>query len=170
MKSLNFIPPFIPFIFFFFFGWALTLSFESRHYLRPSSGAGSDNTDRVTPVFLSDNNLAGYVASKIGALSSLASLILFDNNFYNPIRTRLFNATSLVYLDLSRNSFSGPLPHQITTLRTLTHLDFSSNFLNDSLLKELSSLSQLVRTLNLSHNSFSDEVPALYDWFPATLS
>ncbi|XP_019165657.1 PREDICTED: receptor protein kinase-like protein ZAR1 [Ipomoea nil] len=196
MNSLNFAPPFF---FFFFFvvsvvplcsslssdGLSLlalkaainsdpaqVLASWSESDSTPCQWAGiaCDDTHRVTSVSLSGSNLAGYLPSEIGALSSLASLNLSGNNFSNLIPAHLFNATSLVSLDLSRNSFSGPLPPQITTLTTLTHLDLSSNLLNGSLPEDLISLSHLVGALNLSYNSFSGQVPASYGRFPATLS
>ncbi|KAK4392432.1 Receptor protein kinase-like protein ZAR1 [Sesamum angolense] len=64
----------------------------------------------------------------------------------------------------------GPLPYDITTLQNLVHLDISSNNFNGSLPENLSNLTHLTGTLNLSYNAFSGEVPPSFGQFPVMVS
>ncbi|KAH7557315.1 hypothetical protein ACOSP7_026971 [Xanthoceras sorbifolium] len=126
--------------------------------------------NRVSSIYLPNNNLTGYIPSELGFLNSLSRLNLAHNNFSKPIPAHLFNATNLVSVDLSHNSLSGPIPNQIKTLKNLTHLDLSSNLLNGSLPEFLLDLRGLTGTLNLSFNQFSGEIPEMYGRLPVMVS
>ncbi|KAJ6699928.1 LEUCINE-RICH REPEAT RECEPTOR-LIKE PROTEIN KINASE PXC1 [Salix purpurea] len=102
---------------------------------------------RVTSLSLPNKNLTGYIPSELGLLDSLTRLTLSRNNF-------------------SKVQF---LP-RLNLLQALTHLDLSSNCLNGSLPASLIKLRSLSGTLNLSYNSFSEEIPGSYGFFPVMVS
>ncbi|XP_042506598.1 probable inactive receptor kinase At5g10020 [Macadamia integrifolia] len=133
---------------------------------------------------LSGNFFTGRLVPGMGGLSSLQYLDLSRNQFSGPIPGRINDLWGLTYLNLSSNNFSGGHPTGIRNLRQLKFLDLHSNQLwgdIGDLLSELrnveyvdlsfnefygglslaaeniSSLSNTIRYVNMSHNRLSGE-------------
>ncbi|KAJ4965672.1 hypothetical protein NE237_017521 [Protea cynaroides] len=133
----------------------------------------------LTNLTLSGNFFTGRLVPALGGMSSLQHLDLSRNQFYGPIPARMNDLWGLNYLNLSSNCFTGGFPPGISNLQQLKVLDLHSNELwgdIGDLLSELrnvehvdlsfnrfygglslsveniSSLSNTVRYLNMSHN------------------
>ncbi|XP_050378273.1 probable inactive receptor kinase At5g10020 [Argentina anserina] len=128
---------------------------------------------------LSNNDFTGRVPPALGAMSSLQHLDLSRNRFYGPIPARINDLWGLNYLNLSGNLFKGGFPGPVSNLNQLKVLDVHSNRLwghVSELLHEfrnveyvdlsdneffggielnVSSLSNTLRHLNLSHNNLT---------------
>ncbi|KAG2334371.1 hypothetical protein Bca52824_005551 [Brassica carinata] len=125
---------------------------------------------------LSGNRFSGRVVPSLGKITSLQHLDLSDNGFYGPIPDRISALWGLNYLNLSANKFSGGFPIGFGNLQQLRSLDLhgndvygdvteifaelknvefvdlSSNRFHGGLSLTVSSISNTLRHLNLSHN------------------
>lgn len=133
---------------------------------------------------LSGNNFSGRVVPSLGAISSLQRLDLSDNGFYGPVPGRISDLWNLNHLNLSANKFSGGFPvggfrnlqqlrsldlrgnelwgdvrEILPELRNVEFVDLSSNRFHGGLsslsIENVSSLSNTLRHLNLSHNALN---------------
>ncbi|CAH8281701.1 unnamed protein product [Eruca vesicaria subsp. sativa] len=131
---------------------------------------------------LSGNNFSGRVVPSLGGISSLQRLDLSDNGFYGPIPGRISDLWNLNYLNLSVNKFVGGFPGGFRNLQQLRSLDLrgneiwgdvgeifaelknvefvdlSSNRFHGGLdlsVDNLTSISNTLRHLNLSHNALN---------------
>ncbi|KAJ4883123.1 putative inactive receptor kinase [Raphanus sativus] len=133
---------------------------------------------------LSGNNFSGRVVPSLGAISSLQRLDLSDNGFYGPVPGRISDLWNLNHLNLSANKFSGGFPvggfrnlqqlrsldlrgnelwgdvrEILPELRNVEFVDLSSNRFHGGLsslsIENVSSVSNTLRHLNLSHNALN---------------
>ncbi|OVA13664.1 Protein kinase domain [Macleaya cordata] len=133
---------------------------------------------------LSGNSFTGRLVPAIGSMSTLQHLDLSRNHFYGPIPARINDLWGLQYLDLSSNNFTGGFPSGINNLQQLKVLDLHLNGLwadvgdlfselrnvervdlsynmfygglsSDS--AKISTLTNTVRYVNLSHNRLNGE-------------
>ncbi|CAN7113956.1 unnamed protein product [Brassica rapa subsp. narinosa] len=128
---------------------------------------------------LSGNRFSGRVVPSLGKITSLQHLDLSDNGFYGPIPDRISALWGLNYLNLSANKFSGGFPGGFGNLQQLRSLDLhgndvygdvteifaelknvefvdlSSNRFHGGLSLTVSSISNTLRHLNLSHNELN---------------
>ncbi|MGI5913989.1 MAG: leucine-rich repeat domain-containing protein [Bacteroidales bacterium] len=115
--------------------------------------------NRVTGIYLEDNNLTGNISPKLGGLSSLHSLYLHNNQLTGNIPTELRNLLELIELDLSNNQLTGNIPPELGNLSYLRYLYLNGNQLTGSVPLELNNLTKL-KKLDLSNCGF-DFLPAL---------
>ncbi|KAL0709292.1 hypothetical protein Bca4012_016270 [Brassica carinata] len=131
---------------------------------------------------LSGNRFSGRVVPSLGKITSLQHLDLSDNGFYGPIPGRISDLWGLNYLNLSANKFAGGFPGGFRNLQQLRSLDLhgnevygdvgeifselknvefvdlSSNRFHGGLslsIDNVSSVSNTLRHLNLSHNALN---------------
>ncbi|CAN1253446.1 LRR receptor-like serine/threonine-protein kinase FLS2 [Linum perenne] len=97
-------------------------------------------------VDLSRNHLSGQIPARIAVLRSLTRLIISDN----AISGRLPDLSGMWQLSVLDVSHISPMKH----LRKLLVLDVSDNRLSGRILREVLTMSTLVR-LNVSHNHFT---------------
>ncbi|CAN1190419.1 Receptor-like protein EIX2 [Linum perenne] len=160
------------------------------------------NCSRLVSVDLSQNDLEGNIPEWMGqSLPALSILSLGSNKFHGTIPEELCNLQSLQILDLSHNYLNGTLPECVanltamvsaahntsgtihlfagqsysfpdsqllvtkgqlmdysTILNYVRSLDLSRNNLSGEIPKQITSLNAL-KYLNLSHNSFSGAIP-----------
>ncbi|CAD5331283.1 unnamed protein product [Arabidopsis thaliana] len=137
---------------------------------------------RLRNLSLSGNSFSGRVVPSLGGISSLQHLDLSDNGFYGPIPGRISELWSLNHLNLSSNKFEGGFPsgfrnlqqlrsldlHKneiwgdvgeiFTELKNVEFVDLSCNRFNGGLslpMENISSISNTLRHLNLSHNALN---------------
>jgi Leucine-rich repeat (LRR) protein len=115
--------------------------------------------DRVTRLYLSNNELDGSIPSEIGDLTSLQRLYLQNNELSSSIPAEIGDLASLQRLDLSNNQLSGSIPSEIGDLSNLVYLYLYSNQLDGSIPSEIGDLSNLV-WLYLSDNELSGSIPS----------
>ncbi|KAI3794878.1 hypothetical protein L1987_37518 [Smallanthus sonchifolius] len=155
-------------------------------------GIGLEKLQNLKVLSLANNNFTGHINPDLSLLANLEHLNLSQNGFSDRIPRSLLNQ-SIKFLDLSGNFISGPVPEQffmncsslrslslssnnlegpipstLSNCKTLNHLDLSSNRFsgNPDFDSGIWSLTR-IRTLDLSHNSFSGSIPngvlALHD-------
>lgn len=156
-------------------------------------GRGLEKLQNLKVLSLASNNFTGNLNHELSLLPNLEQLNLSRNRFSDRIPGSLMSSGSIKFLDLSENSLSGPvpdeffmdclslrslslsgndlegpLPSSLSKCTTLNHLDLSNNRFsgNPDFKSGIWSLSR-IRTLDLSHNSFSGSIPngvfALHD-------
>ncbi|KAJ8770238.1 hypothetical protein K2173_011774 [Erythroxylum novogranatense] len=110
-------------------------------------------------LYLDENRLSGQVPSSIGNLSHLFGLSLSENHLEGTFPPSVGNCQSLVELYASQNKFSGTIPKEILSLPSLSKsLNLSWNSLTGNLPTEVGILKQL-NTLDISANNLSGEIP-----------
>ncbi|KAK2639660.1 hypothetical protein Ddye_027455 [Dipteronia dyeriana] len=127
---------------------------------------------------VSENELVGTIPIWIGErLSSLLILNLRSNKFHGILPRELCNLASLQILDLADNNLSGAIPKCISNINAMVTMNslivgnsvrYSTNYtevIEDALLVvkgqtvEYSTILNLVRSIDLSKNKFSGEIP-----------
>ncbi len=122
-------------------------------------GIQTDENDRVTEIYLIDNNLSGTLPRELQALSQLKGLFLADNDLSGSIPQELCNLQNLQTLMLSNNNLSGSIPEQIGNLSKLYELHLGRNQLSGSIPTSLGSLENL-HGLHLTGNQLSGSIPS----------
>jgi Leucine-rich repeat (LRR) protein len=135
------------------------------------------NCEDLQIIDISENQFAGSIPSWIGQRhSSLIVLNLRSNNFFGHIPKELCNLTSLQILDLSQNKLFGSIPrcvNNFSAMASISHnnlqellvvdgdtVDFEkASLVIKGQVREYSTNLRLVRTLDLSKNYLSGEIP-----------
>ncbi|KAI3851748.1 hypothetical protein MKX03_018121 [Papaver bracteatum] len=135
----------------------------------------------LTNLSLAGNSFSGRLVPGLGSMSTLEHLDLSGNGFYGPIPGRINELWGLLYLDLSKNRFDGGFPTEMNNLqqlkvfdvhsnnlwgdvgdlfkqlRNVERVDLSQNLFYGGLSGNISTLSNTVRYVNLSHNRLNGE-------------
>jgi Leucine-rich repeat (LRR) protein len=119
----------------------------------------STSGNRVTGLFLANQNLQGSIPSSIGNLTSLIGLYLAENQLSGSIPSSIGNLTKLTRLDLNDNQLSGSIPSSIGNLTELTRLYLYNNKLSGSIPSSIGNLTELIY-LYLYHNQLSGSIPS----------
>lgn len=146
-------------------------------------GISCDENGLVTEVSLPIKGLGGSLSSSLAALPHLTQLNLSCNRLTGNLPTEILLSPSLVILDvsfnrlsgqisvtplgnsslqvlnLSSNSFTGPFPSLGSLARFITAINVSNNSFFGLFPSSICSLSPLLRTMDLSHNQFSLDIP-----------
>jgi len=115
-------------------------------------------SDRVTRLGLSTNQLSGAIPPEIGNLTALQGLYLYSNRLSGAIPPEIGNLTALQYFSLSSNQLSGAIPPKIGNLTALISLSLYSNQLSGAIPPEIGNLTALT-SLSLSNNQLSGAIP-----------
>ncbi|XP_028106392.1 receptor protein kinase-like protein ZAR1 [Camellia sinensis] len=118
------------------------------------------NASSLHSLFLYGNNLSGSLPPSLCNLPRLQNLDLSNNLISGSIPKDLHNCRELQHLNLARNKFFGEIPARIwPEMVNLVQLDLSSNNFSGSISEDIGELKSLSRTLNLSLNHFSRQIP-----------
>ena len=120
-------------------------------------GVTTDINNRVTGLYLSDNQLTGEVPTELGSLANLESLSLWGNQLTGEIPTELGNLSNLEQLWLWGNQLTGPIPTELGNLANLQSLSLWGNRLTGEIPTELGNLANLEQ-LRLSQNQLTGEI------------
>ena len=121
-------------------------------------GVTTDINNRVTRLYLSDNQLTGPIPTELGGLANLQELYLDDNELTGEIPTELGNLANLEQLSLSQNQLTGPIPTELGGLANLQSLLLWGNQLTGEIPTELGNLANLEQ-LSLSQNQLTGPIP-----------
>ncbi|XP_076919234.1 probably inactive leucine-rich repeat receptor-like protein kinase At3g28040 [Bidens hawaiensis] len=147
-------------------------------------GKGLEKLQNLKVLSLADNNFTGNINPDLSLLANLEQLNLSRNGFSDRIPGSLMNSGTIKFLDLSENLLSGPVPEELfINCLSLRSLSLSSNNLEGPIPSSLSNCTTLnhlnlsgngfsgnpdfdsgiwlmsrIRTLDLSHNSFSGSI------------
>lgn len=134
----------------------LMLDENNLHGKLPSSiGNLSNSLDKL---YLSNNQISGFIPPGIGHLKSLTQLYMDFNLFSGNIPPNIGNLHNLVILAFGKNELSGQIPDAIGNLVKLIDLYLDGNNLSGSIPESIGHCSQL-RKLNLAHNSLHGGIP-----------
>ncbi|MEM6319989.1 MAG: 3-coathanger stack domain-containing protein [Bacteroidota bacterium] len=125
--------------------------------------------NRVTSIYLHENNLNGQLPNSINDLTELQSLFIKAHpdsvGLIGPIPASLGNLSQITHINLSDNSLLGNIPTTIWDLSTLKNLDLASNSLSGSLPAAIGNLDSLqVLRLHLNYllgGNLPDEISGL---------
>lgn len=93
------------------------------------AGVFTNPQDRVTSLFLSQNQLSGSIPETLGNLEKLETLSLWGNQLSGSIPASLGSLSNLETLSLSFNQLSGSIPASLGNLSNLKYLRLSYNSL-----------------------------------------
>lgn len=123
-----------------------------------------NNMSTLQIIFVSMNQLSGYLPSNFGyGLHNLEEIYFDNNNFSGEIPHPISNSSKLTIIDFSVNNFSGVVPNSLGALNFLKELYLHRNsFVSDS--SELSFITSLtkcryLRKLTLANNLFNGVLP-----------
>lgn len=117
------------------------------------------NSDHVTWLIITNNQLSGTIPSQLGNLTSLNGLDLHQNQLTGSISSQLGNLTRLTYLQLQNNQLSGSIPSQLGNITSLEWLMLNNNQLSGAIPTQLGNLSKLTY-LQLHQNELSGSIPS----------
>ncbi|CAN0863420.1 Receptor-like protein EIX2 [Linum grandiflorum] len=140
-----------------------------NNYLTGEIPLSLGNCSTLVSIDLADNELEGNIPTWIGErLSRLAIMNLRGNNFTGEIPHELCHLQLLQILDISHNFLSGNLPGCVTNFSAMANSskeDQAKAFVEYQVLvaqgqvKAYSTILNYVRSLDLSWNNFSGEIP-----------
>ncbi|KAJ1418049.1 Leucine-rich repeat [Sesbania bispinosa] len=120
------------------------------------------NMTNLQFINIGGNNFSGIVPVKMP--QSMEVMLLGSNKFEGNIPPQLCNLSSLIQLDLSHNKLSGPIPQCISKITGMgganktSHYPFEFNLYTKGQQYEFEDFG-LLRTLDLSANNMSGEIP-----------
>lgn len=120
--------------------------------------ASLGNLTAITDLYLDNNLIKGTIPSSIGDLSALIFLYLSNNKLEGNIPAAIGNATALRELHLQHNKLSGEIPASIKNLESLREVILAYNQLTGSIPERPGG--RLVQRLELNDNQFSGSIPA----------
>lgn len=121
------------------------------------------NITNLQFIHIGENNFSGTIPVKMP--HSMEVMILRSNQFEGNIPTQLCNISSLIQLDLSHNKLSGSIPKCISNITGMGEAKKTSHYpFHFELYTKGQDLEYydngLLRTLDLSANNLSGEIPA----------
>ena len=139
--------------------WTDNTNWLSNKALSEWNGVSTDRYDRVTRLYLPENELSGEIPVELGGLAYLQELWLNHNMLSGEVPVELGNLTSLTLLWLDQNMLRGEIPVELGNLTNLQQLSLSQNMLSGMIPEELGNLASL-QYLYLWGNELSGEIPA----------
>lgn len=114
--------------------------------------------NRVTGLYLVNNQLNGTLPASLGNLTELSDLYLSSNNLSGTIPNSIGNLSALAFLYLSHNKLEGNIPATIGNATALRELYLQHNKLTGEIPVSLKSL-YLVREVVLAYNQLTGDIP-----------
>lgn len=138
--------------------WLVDSNWLSDSPVSQWHGVYIDN-QRVTDLYLYNNNLTGSIPDAIGDLTALRNFSFTSNALTGTIPAALGNCPELNSIDLSDNALTGNFPAEIANCQMLTEIIVYRNELSGAFPEILTGLPNLQR-LELNSNNFSGAIPA----------
>ncbi|KAH9659672.1 LRRNT 2 domain-containing protein [Citrus sinensis] len=125
------------------------------------------NFSSLVTLDMGENEFVGNIPTWMGErFSGLSILILRSNKFHGYLPIQLCGLTSLQILDVAHNNLSGAIPRCISNFTVMATTDPSSiliemdaSVVTKGVLVEYSSILNLVKSIDISKNNFSGEIP-----------
>uniref|UniRef100_A0A2P2IPZ9 Leucine-rich repeat transmembrane protein kinase n=1 Tax=Rhizophora mucronata TaxID=61149 RepID=A0A2P2IPZ9_RHIMU len=131
----------------------------SNNMLTGNLPAWIANLSSLEYLDLSSNGLTGSLPSSIGDLTSLKYMSLSNNKLTGKIPTTVGHCAALSVIRVRGNNFNGSIPESVFDLE-MEEVDFSQNRLMGSIPTGSSKFFGSVRTLDLSNNCLTGQIPA----------
>lgn len=106
-------------------------------------GIALNDSDRVSTISLSNNNLQGVLPEELGTMSALTQLDLSSNSLVEIIPQNWDPNPNLWKLDLSYNQLGGEIPDDWSDFTSLNYLFLGANQLTDSVPDWIAEISRL---------------------------
>ena len=107
--------------------WTDSAGWKTDAPLSEWFGVFTDESGRVTALYLGGNDLTGPIPDELGSLLKLESLDLGGNDLTGPVPSWLGNLVQLRFLFLGGNPLTGPIPDELGSLLKLESLDLGGN-------------------------------------------
>ena len=107
--------------------WVSSTNWLSDKPLSEWENVSTDESGRVTTLWLEANNLSGTIPAELAGLSRLEFLHLAGNALSGSIPAELGQLSSLDLLFLSDNQLSGAIPPEMGQLQQIVHLSLADN-------------------------------------------
>ncbi|KAG2301616.1 hypothetical protein Bca52824_030267 [Brassica carinata] len=115
----------------------------------------------VLSIGAANQSLSGTLASSIGNLTYLQTVLLQNNDIRGNIPPEIGKLKQLKTLDLSNNNFTGQIPSTLSHPTYFQYLRLNNNSLTGTIPTSLANMTQLI-LLDLSYNNLSGPVPILH--------
>jgi len=99
--------------------------------------------NRISHLYLNNNNLNGTIPSQIGSLTQVQRVKLNNNNLSGKIPSEIGSLTNMDWLYLEHNMLTGDIPSTIGNLHNLTNLALYNNKLTGDIPSQITNLSAL---------------------------
>jgi len=120
------------------------------------------NSNIITKIDLSTNNMAGPIPSEIALFEDMDTIILTENWLTGPIPEELYGMTQLLDLDLYDNELTGEISSQIGNLEGLQVLYLGINKFEGEIPSSIQNL-QSLRVAWFDFNNFGGNIPDFPD-------
>ncbi|CAH8311615.1 unnamed protein product [Eruca vesicaria subsp. sativa] len=114
----------------------------------------------VLSIGAANQSLSGTLASSIGNLTYLETVLLQNNYITGNIPPEIGKLMKLKTLDLSNNNFTGQIPSTLSHPTHFQYLRLNNNSLTGTIPTSVANMTQLI-LLDLSYNNLSGPVPRL---------
>ncbi|KAG8633671.1 probable LRR receptor-like serine/threonine-protein kinase At3g47570 [Manihot esculenta] len=141
------------------FSTGLSKLFLGRNKIAGIIPAAMENLVNLIALGMEENFFTGIIPHQLGKLGKLQFLTLQTNRLSGQIPSSIGNLTQLSAFSLLENKLEGSIPSSIRNCQHLYSLYLAENRLSGELSKEVLGLTSLSKVLNLSHNSFSGNLP-----------
>ncbi|KAF8097181.1 hypothetical protein N665_0293s0031 [Sinapis alba] len=115
----------------------------------------------VLSIGAANQNLTGTLASSIGNLTYLETVLLQNNYITGNIPPEIGKLMKLKTLDLSNNNFTGQIPSTLSHPTNFQYLRLNNNSLTGTIPTSVADITHLI-LLDLSYNNLSGPVPNLH--------
>ena len=140
--------------------WTNNTNWLSDAPLDEWHGVFTDESGRVSDLWIHHNGLRGQLPEAIGSLDNLEGLMLYYNELSGPLPDAIGSLVNLKVLWLQNNELSGPLPNAIGSLYNLELLMLTENKLSGPLPSAIGGLRNLLMA-ELSNNEFAGPFPPI---------
>ena len=140
--------------------WDNNRNWLSSAALKYWHGVETDANGRVTALWITSNNLHGFLPVELFLLDQLKELVVVNNpKLRGSIPSTLGNLSTLERLRLAGNGLTGSIPSSLSKLWRLKELGLQENRLTGSIPSSLSKLFNL-RHLWLRDNQLTGSIPS----------
>ncbi|CAL4983480.1 unnamed protein product [Urochloa decumbens] len=136
------------------------LSLKANYLSGQIPNLSSTSTPSLILLSFSNNSLSGCIPQSIGSLSMLRYLILTNNQLTGLAPPTIFNMSMLEIMSLGENNLYGPIPgNESFKLPVLRTIDLSFNKFTGQVPLGLAECNKHLQILSLHSNLFLDVVP-----------
>ncbi|SFT11914.1 Por secretion system C-terminal sorting domain-containing protein [Zhouia amylolytica] len=133
--------------------WDITNKDLSKWY-----GVYFDENNRVSKIYLTNNNLNGTIPAEISDLSNLQELTLRGNQLAGAIPSTVSSLSNLEIVDLANNNYTGSLPEELSTIPAVKQIHLYRNNFTGTIPASYGTLATL-EVLILSENELEGTIP-----------
>ncbi len=136
-------------------GERVTAIYLSNDNLTGELSASIGNLEKLQELYLDHNNLKGPLPAELGNLHGLFDFIAKNNRFHGHIPESFGGLTSLYTLDLSHNQLTGPIPLSFYKIPIQTLFLYNNHLKESRNIPYNGQTYKFTATIDLHHNDFN---------------